>query len=74
MSTVDARVLVVMGVSGSGKSTAARAVQERLGWDFAEGDDFHPAENVAKMSAGHPLTDADRLPWLGRLASWIQIK
>ena len=54
-----------MGVSGSGKSTAARAVQERLGWEFAEGDDFHPPENVEKMAAGHPLTDADRLPWLG---------
>jgi gluconokinase len=64
--------VVFMGVSGSGKSTAARAVQERLGWDFAEGDDFHPAENVAKMSAGHPLTDVDRMPWLGRLAAWIR--
>ena len=55
-----------MGVSGSGKTTAARAVQERLGWEFAEGDDFHPQANVDKMAAGHPLTDEDRLPWLGR--------
>ena len=51
--------LVFMGVSGSGKSTVGRAVQERLGWEFAEGDDFHPPENVAKMSEGIPLTDAD---------------
>lgn len=64
--------LVFMGVSGSGKSTAARAVQERLGWEFAEGDDFHAPESVAKMAAGHPLTDADRLPWLGRLAGWTR--
>ncbi len=64
--------VVFMGVSGSGKSTVARAVQEALGWDFAEGDDFHPPENVAKMSAGHPLTDMDRFPWLGTLAAWIR--
>lgn len=64
--------VVFMGVSGSGKSTVARAVQERLGWDFAEGDEFHPPENVAKMSAGHPLTDMDRFPWLGTLAGWIR--
>ncbi len=64
--------LVFMGVSGSGKSTAARAVQDRLGWEFAEGDDFHSPEAVEKMAAGHPLTDADRLPWLGRLAAWTR--
>lgn len=64
--------VVFMGVSGSGKSTIARAVQARLGWDFAEGDDFHPAANVEKMAAGHPLTDADRFPWLGTLAAWIR--
>lgn len=62
--------LVFMGVSGSGKSTVARAVQERLGWEMAEGDDFHPPENVAKMSEGIPLTDADRWGWLGSLADW----
>ena len=62
--------LVFMGVSGSGKSTIARAVQERLGWDFAEGDDFHPPENVAKMREGIPLTDADRSGWLESLADW----
>jgi gluconokinase len=62
--------LVFMGVSGSGKSTAARVVQERLGWEFAEGDEFHPADNVAKMSAGIPLTDDDRWGWLASLADW----
>ncbi|WP_295659259.1 gluconokinase [uncultured Nocardioides sp.] len=64
--------LVFMGVSGSGKSTAALAVQERLGWEFAEGDDFHPAANIEKMSAGYPLTDADREPWLASLAAWTR--
>jgi gluconokinase len=63
--------VVVMGVSGSGKSTVAAGLVERLGWDFAEGDEFHPAENVAKMSAGIPLTDEDRWPWLRSLAAWI---
>jgi gluconokinase len=63
--------LVVMGVSGSGKTTVARAVAGRLGWLFAEGDDFHSAANVAKMSAGSPLTDDDRWPWLRSLADWI---
>jgi gluconokinase len=63
--------VVVMGVSGAGKSTIARQLAEQLGWDFAEGDDLHPAANVAKMAAGHPLTDADREPWLEAVASWI---
>lgn len=62
--------LIFMGVSGSGKSTAAHAVQQQLGWEFAEGDDFHPPDNVAKMSAGLPLTDADRGGWLETLAAW----
>jgi gluconokinase len=60
-----------MGVSGSGKSTTADEVVRRLGWDFAEGDDFHPASNVDKMRAGIPLTDDDRWPWLRSLADWI---
>jgi carbohydrate kinase (thermoresistant glucokinase family) len=60
-----------MGVSGSGKSTIARALADRLGWDFAEGDSLHPAANVAKMAAGTPLTDDDRWPWLDRIAAWI---
>lgn len=64
--------LVFMGVSGSGKSTAARAVRERLGWDLAEGDDFHPRANVAKMTSGRPLGDRDRIPWLESLADWAR--
>jgi gluconokinase len=63
--------IVVMGVSGAGKSTVAAELVRRLGWDFAEGDEFHPAENVAKMAAGQPLTDEDRWPWLRTLAAWI---
>lgn len=62
--------LVVMGVSGSGKTTVAQAVVERLGWPYAEADDFHPQANKDKMAAGHPLTDEDRLPWLQALAAW----
>lgn len=62
--------LVFMGVSGSGKSTAARAVQQELGWEYAEGDDFHPPANLAKMREGTPLTDADRWGWLESLAGW----
>jgi gluconokinase len=56
--------VVVMGVSGSGKSTVARRLSHRLGWPFVEADDLHPEANVAKMAAGTPLTDADREPWL----------
>lgn len=62
--------LVVMGVSGTGKTTIARELEARLGWPFAEGDDFHPQANREKMAAGHPLTDEDRLPWLKELAAW----
>lgn len=65
-------VLVLMGVSGSGKSTVAGVLAGRLGWDLAEGDDLHPEANVAKMAAGQPLTDADREPWLARVAAWIR--
>jgi gluconokinase/shikimate kinase len=69
---LDARVLVVMGVSGSGKSTVAELVADELGWDFAEGDAMHPQANVDKMYAGTPLTDADRWPWLDVVAGWIR--
>jgi gluconokinase/shikimate kinase len=61
-----------MGVSGSGKSTVAGLLAGRLGWDLAEGDDLHPASNVAKMHAGQPLTDEDRWPWLESIADWIR--
>jgi gluconokinase len=63
--------LVVMGVSGSGKSTIADRLGERLAWNYEDGDRFHPANNVAKMSAGQPLTDDDRWPWLLAIANEI---
>jgi gluconokinase len=58
---------LVMGVAGSGKSTLGKALARQLEWDFLDGDDFHPAENIAKMTAGIPLTDSDRTPWLEAL-------
>jgi ribose 5-phosphate isomerase A len=64
-------ILVIMGVSSSGKTTIAKELAERLGWPFEEGDDLHPEANVAKMRAGEPLTDADREPWLEAVAAWI---
>lgn len=60
-------IAVVMGVSGSGKSTTGAALARALGWPFVEGDDLHPPQNVAKMAAGIPLTDDDRWPWLDRI-------
>ena len=64
-------IAVVMGVAGSGKSTIGRAVADQLGADFLEGDKFHPEANIAKMSRGEPLTDADRWPWLEAIARHI---
>lgn len=64
-------VVVVMGVSGSGKTTVGRALAARLGVPYAEADDFHPAANIDKMSAGVALTDEDRRPWLRAIAAWI---
>jgi gluconokinase len=64
-------VIVVMGVAGSGKTTIASRLAERLQWRFAEGDSFHPPANVAKMRAGIALTDEDRWPWLDAIAAWI---
>jgi gluconokinase len=64
-------VLVIMGVSGAGKSTIGKLLAERLGWSFEEGDQLHPLANVEKMAAGIPLTDEDRWPWLARIADWI---
>jgi gluconokinase len=63
--------LIVMGVSGAGKSTVAEALSARLGWRCEDGDRFHPASNVAKMSAGQPLSDEDRWPWLKAIADEI---
>ena len=60
-----------MGVSGCGKSTVGVILASRLGWPFEEGDALHPQANVEKMAAGHPLTDADRWPWLAKVADWI---
>jgi gluconokinase len=64
-------IVVVMGVSGSGKTTVARLLADALECQFLEGDDLHPAANVEKMRSGTPLTDADRLPWLQRIAGEI---
>jgi carbohydrate kinase (thermoresistant glucokinase family) len=64
-------VLVLMGVTGCGKSTVGGVLAGRLGWDMGEGDDLHPAANVAKMAGGHPLTDEDRWPWLAVVRGWI---
>jgi gluconokinase len=69
--TADKTVIVVMGIAGSGKTTIARILAERLGWTFAEADHFHSPANVAKMAAGTPLTDQDRWPWLESLVAWI---
>ncbi|WLP92588.1 gluconokinase [Gordonia sp. NB41Y] len=63
--------VVVMGVSGSGKSTVGAALAQRLRVPFADADDFHSPANIAKMSAGEPLTDADRGPWLDDIGSWL---
>ncbi len=63
--------VVVMGVSGTGKSTVGEQIAQRLGWEFVEGDDLHPEANVAKMRSGTPLTDEDRWPWLRAVAAAI---
>jgi gluconokinase len=67
----DAIAVVLMGVTGSGKTTVGNILAERLAWPFLDGDDFHPPANVAKMAAGTPLTDADRWPWLHTLAEEV---
>jgi carbohydrate kinase (thermoresistant glucokinase family) len=67
-------VLVIMGVSGSGKSTIAELLSRALGWEFRDGDEFHPKANVEKMHSGTPLTDDDRWPWLKAIAAWIDEK
>ncbi|MBO2456468.1 gluconokinase [Actinomadura violacea] len=67
----EPQIILIAGVSGSGKTTVGGMLAERLGWDYAEADAFHSAANIAKMRAGHPLTDADRAPWLRAIAAWI---
>jgi len=67
-------VIVMMGVSGSGKSTIGAALATRLGWPFRDADSFHPPANIAKMSRGAPLTDEDRRPWLAAIAQWIDAR
>jgi len=67
-------IVVVMGVSGSGKTTIGTTLAKRLGYSFLDGDDWHPPENVAKMSAGTPLTDEDRWPWLDRLNAELRAR
>lgn len=64
-------IVIVAGVSGSGKTTVGALLAGRLGWRFADADDFHPAANVEKMRAGIPLTDEDRWPWLRAIAAWM---
>ncbi|MGP4022175.1 gluconokinase [Actinomadura sp. 3N407] len=67
----ELRVVLIAGVSGSGKTTIGTMLAERIGWDYAEADEFHSQANIDKMSSGHALTDADRLPWLHSIAAWI---
>lgn len=68
-------VILLMGVSGSGKTTVGQLLASQLGWEFADGDDYHPAANIEKMRNGIPLTDTERVPWLEALraliAGWI---
>ena len=69
---MGAHFIIVMGVSGSGKTSVGTALAEALGWDFHDADDFHPASNVAKMADGIPLDDSDRAPWLDSLNEWLR--
>ena len=64
-------LVVVMGISGVGKSAVGHELADRFGLDYADGDDFHSAANIAKMASGHPLTDEDRWPWLREIGQWL---
>jgi gluconokinase len=66
-------IVLLMGVSGSGKTTTGQALADALGWPFYDGDDLHPESNVAKMAAGQPLTDADRWPWIDRIGEAMEV-
>ena len=66
--------MLVLGVAGSGKTTVGAMLAGKLGWQYADADDFHPVANVEKMAAGHPLTDADRWPWLHAIAAWMDVQ
>jgi carbohydrate kinase (thermoresistant glucokinase family) len=68
---MNTQVILLMGVSGSGKTTVGALLASTLKWPYADADSFHSAANVAKMAAGHPLTDADRKPWLEAIRAWI---
>src|SRR5437763_13246794 len=70
-SVAAPRFAIVMGVSGSGKSTIGTMLARKLGWDFEDADWFHPPSNIEKMHAGTPLTDEDRRPWLDAIAAWV---
>jgi hypothetical protein len=67
----DPTILIITGVSGSGKTTIAAALAQQLDWPFKEGDELHPASDITKMLSGHPLDDRDRWPWLEKVADWI---
>jgi gluconokinase len=71
VKAAEPTVAVMMGVSGSGKTTIGKALARNLGWAFQEGDELHPAANIAKMKSGVPLTDHDRAPWLAKVEAWI---
>jgi gluconokinase len=64
-------IVIIAGASGSGKTTVGAMLAGRLGWPFADADDFHPAANIEKMRAGIPLTDTDRWPWLRAIGAWM---
>ncbi|HTB80084.1 MAG TPA: gluconokinase [Opitutaceae bacterium] len=66
-------IILLMGVAGSGKTTIGRLLAAELGWSFRDADDFHPPANIAKMAAGHPLTDTDRSPWLAAIRTHIDV-
>ena len=72
MPYIGLMIIIIMGVSGVGKTTAGAVLAERLGWTFRDADDFHPKHNIEKMKAGVPLTDADRLPWLAALRELVR--